>query len=656
MNLPTFDELGSIQALKENYVVEAKRAQGRSGDGAVPNSMWETYSAFANAKGGWLLLGVEETSDGLKPVGLGNPEKLRKQIWDILENPQKVSVNLLDEQDIRLVEESGVVCLVMRVPPATRENRPVYIGENPMKGTYIRRHEGDYRVEKDRVKRMLAEARNPGRDALILSGYSIDDLREESLKAFRNVFRSVSPDHPFLEGDDEELLRQVGGIKMNRTTGEKGISAAGLLMFGKLFAIRDHFDDFFLDFQQRDSPADDGPRWSDRVCTDGSGPQNVYDFFRTVTRRLTAEVKIPFQLQDGHRRIDETDVHSALREALVNTLIHADYDNSKAIRIIKFPSMFVFRNPGRLRVTKAQAFQGGISDCRNPNLQKMFQMIGAAEKAGSGVPKIVRAWKDQHWRQPNLVEDIDHELTELTLTTASLLDDEAVEALRHRFAPRFDSLDRDAKVILVTTFEEHSTTHERLMEVLDDIHSRDLTLKLDQLVNKGFLNRLGSGRGSYYELTGENGASADVAPPTLFDLHNSSHDSDPHSHDSDPSIHDSDPSIHDSDPSIHDSDEKPPFETATNPGEWSQLQQIAQPIAEMGRVPRERMEKILLQLCRDGFRTRKDLARLVNRTEGYLQQNYLTPLVDAGRLQPRHPERKTHPCQAYRTSNDTDAE
>ncbi|MFH1113444.1 MAG: ATP-binding protein [Pseudomonadota bacterium] len=74
----------------------------------------------------------------------------------------------------------------------------------------------------------------------------------------------------------------------------------------------------------------------------------------------------------------------------MNTLIHADYSGHLSILIVKCPDMFGFRNPGTMRVPIDIALQGGESDCRNRNLQKMFQLVGLGEQAGSGLPKIYR--------------------------------------------------------------------------------------------------------------------------------------------------------------------------------------------------------------------------------------------------------------------------
>lgn len=362
-----FEDLGSVAALRENYDVELKSAQGRDGSGAVPDSIWETYSAFANTKGGWLVLGVEEADSGLEILGISDFERVQKEIWDTLNDAEKISANILQNKDVRIVEEEGKNVVVVKVPAASRRQRPVYIGENPLRGTYLRNFEGDYQADESVVRRMLAEAEAEARDSETLPNYGLDDLDEESIEKYRNLFQSTKPQHSFLEGSTEELLRNLGGMKLNRERGSLELTVAGLLMFGNLVSIRDRFPHYNLDYQERSEG--DPSRWSDRVTTDGSWAGNLFQFFRRVLPKLTSDIKVPFRLNDDMRRVDETEVTEALREALVNTLIHADYEATTPIRVVKGENGFEFRNPGRLRVPKEQALAGGVSDCRNPSIQ-----------------------------------------------------------------------------------------------------------------------------------------------------------------------------------------------------------------------------------------------------------------------------------------------
>ncbi len=60
-------------------------------------------------------------------------------------------------------------------------------------------------------------------------------------------------------------------------------------------------------------------------------------------------------------------------------------------------------NPGFMLVSLSQYYEGGISECRNPSLQKMFGLIGKSDKAGSGVDKILKGWRSAKWRRPYII-------------------------------------------------------------------------------------------------------------------------------------------------------------------------------------------------------------------------------------------------------------
>ncbi|WP_199911726.1 putative DNA binding domain-containing protein [Dongshaea marina] len=173
-------------------------------------------------------------------------------------------------------------------------------------------------------------------------------------------------------------------------------------MFGNWEAITAAAPNYFVDFQERPE-AQAEHRWVDRVCPDGTWSGNLFDFYRRVYQKLTADLKVPFKLEGGQRKSD-TPVHVALREALVNTLVHADFSDRVSVLVVKRPDMFGFRNPGLMRIPLADVISGGVTDCRNRILHQMFLLIGLGERAGSGMPKIFSGWKSVNWRTPKLWE------------------------------------------------------------------------------------------------------------------------------------------------------------------------------------------------------------------------------------------------------------
>ena len=115
-------------------------------------------------------------------------------------------------------------------------------------------------------------------------------------------------------------------------------------------------------------------------------------------------------------------MHDAVREALVNCLVNADFYQGWNVVIEKYPDKIVMANPGTILTGKRQMLKGGISQPRNKGLFKMFNLIGLGEHAGSGVPDIFKAWKDAGLKRPIIEEKFgggEPDRTILTLPTVA---------------------------------------------------------------------------------------------------------------------------------------------------------------------------------------------------------------------------------------------
>ncbi len=103
-------------------------------------------------------------------------------------------------------------------------------------------------------------------------------------------------------------------------------------MFGKERVITEVLPHYFLDYREKFT---DEERWSNRVISSsGTWSGNLYDFYFMIINKLTSNLDVPFRMQ-GLIRQDDTRVHAALREALVNALVHADYNGRIGIIIEK---------------------------------------------------------------------------------------------------------------------------------------------------------------------------------------------------------------------------------------------------------------------------------------------------------------------------------
>ena len=117
----------------------------------------------------------------------------------------------------------------------------------------------------------------------------------------------------------------------------------------------------------------------------------------------------------GMTRLEFTPAHIAVREALVNALIHAQHNSMGNVVVDSWVDKIVISNPGSMLVSVSEFYEGQHSVCRNPLLQKMFVFIGVGEKAGSGADVIVKGWEDQEWTKPVLSEHIEPERVEMVM-------------------------------------------------------------------------------------------------------------------------------------------------------------------------------------------------------------------------------------------------
>lgn len=421
-----------IQELKQLiYQGEKVDIECKKADSSVPKSVYESYSAFANTNGGYIILGVEEDKTKKVPEerfilhGIENPDKQKEDFWNTI-NGSKVNVNILKDEDVFVVEENGTSFLVIHVPRADFNMRPVYIGENPYKGTYKRNNEGDYHATGHEVRGMIRDQSPEGNDNIIIEYYTMDDIDQETLRKYRQIFEIRNDGHVWNSLDDKTFLEKLGGYRKDRKTGVEGLTLAGMMMFGTGQAIREKFDNVFMDYRNESEITID-IRWNDRITYDGTWENNLFNFFTKVTPKLTEDLKKPFKLE-GIQRIDETPVHKAVREGLVNMIIHADYlMDAGVLKVIKKKDSFEFTNPGILKLPLEDIYRGGNSKSRNPHMQTMLRMVGFGDNAGSGFPTILNTWKNEGWIEPELIEDTNLNQVTLVMRMADRENENVIE-------------------------------------------------------------------------------------------------------------------------------------------------------------------------------------------------------------------------------------
>ena len=385
----------NIEKYKENNRLEAKAAAV-----GLPKSLWATYSAFANTNGGIILLGVtEDAQHQLHVEGVNDADALVIDFWNIINNQSKISINVLNDKDVIVREFDGKKIIIISVPRAQRYDKPIYLDGN-LFSSYKRNGEGDYRCTKEVIQAMLRDASPKTQDMLVLGNMNLDVFDKDTIKRYRIRMQGIRPGHVWEALEDVDFLYRIGAVGRD-ADGKLHPTAAGLLMFGYEYEIVREYPHYFLDYREK---LDDDTRWSDRfVSSSGDWSGNIYDFYFRVYNRIAQSVKVPFAL-DGISRIDDTELHKALREALANTLINADYYGNTGVVIERNITSITMTNAGTFRIDLDEAINGGISDPRNSGLIKMFSLINIGERAGSGLPMIFKAWTGTDFAMPDITE------------------------------------------------------------------------------------------------------------------------------------------------------------------------------------------------------------------------------------------------------------
>jgi ATP-dependent DNA helicase RecG len=375
------------------------------------------------------------------------------------------------------------------------------------------------------------------------------------------------------------------------------------------------------------------------------------DLYEGLFQKLTVDLKVPFQLQAG-QRIDDTPVHEALREALVNTLIHADFSGRVSVLVVKRPDMYGFRNPGLMRVPPELAVLGGHSDCRNRRLQKMFQLVGYGDHAGSGLPKIYHNWAGQHWRRPLLSELNDPEQTLMELRMVSLLPEHAVADLRAHLGAKFANLSPLEHLALVTAVTEGKINHGRLREIATE-HPSDITKMLTRLVKEDLLVSDGFGRGMVYfvpwqdrrAVTAFEDVEVSSLTPDLGALT--------------PDLGSLTPNLGSLTPELGGGEQVAGPQVISElaqltEAELAHLQQLAKPVNDAKRSAPELVQQTVLALCAGRYLGLRVLTELLNRRDRDgkdLRIRILNPLVKQGALLRAFPK-TNDPRQGYIANSD----
>lgn len=368
-------DLKNVEKYKENNRIEAKKALG-----GLPESIWETYSAFANTLGGVILLGVEEYRDkSFHVVDLPDPCGLIEKFKRSLNDKKKVSTNILSDRDITIENFEGKRFVAINIPKANRFDKPVFIDGNIASGTYRRGGEGDYRCKPDEIESMKRDAERISADSELCKELKITDLSAETLVKYREKVYLVRDASIFT--DEELLMRAFKGGKEAKFA----VNIASLLMFGKKASINKYFPFF--------SPV------LEKIVDDTTikyEAENLFELYLTAEKVIMKELSALCMKANEKRMVFE-----AISEAIANAMIHSDYKSSVSIGIECSEIGLKVTNAGSLRFPKESILGGGMTDRRN---EMIARLLAFASIGSGGVKGIYEVWRKKKWQPPQVIE------------------------------------------------------------------------------------------------------------------------------------------------------------------------------------------------------------------------------------------------------------
>ena len=372
----------------EEQVVEVKAAH----DGC-PEKLYDTISAFANQNsGGTMLFGLDEQQD-YKKVGVYDAQDLQKKVMEYGEQMTPVIRPLFTVH-----HEGGLTFVAAEIPPIDIVDRPCFkTAKGRLQGSFVRVGDADKRMTEYEVYSYEAFRKKYRDDIRPVDRARIDDLEKVALEEY--LLRRKK-ERPNLSSVPQNQLYELTGVMRD---GE--VTLAAVILFGI------YPQAFFpqLGIIATAVPGTEigvidsaGRRFSDTKRIEGTLTDMLNGGLAFVRKNM--KVATIINTKTGEREDIPQYPLDAVREALLNALVHRDYSihtEGMPIQLIMYSDRIEIRNPGGLygRITVDQL--GHVQpDTRNPVLATAMEVLDQTENRYSGIPRIRRAMQELSLPEP----------------------------------------------------------------------------------------------------------------------------------------------------------------------------------------------------------------------------------------------------------------
>ena len=431
----------------------------------------ETICAFSNKNGGLIFIGV---GDNCEIIGVD----CGKRTIENLANQIKQNTDPVIYPSIRIEKVHEKPVIVVDVEETLQ--KPVLAFGR----AFMRVGKSNQTLGYEKIKNLALGASKVYWDEKVCEYANLDDIDEKKVKWFldeRNKNRNVTKpkDMAF-----NELLLNIGAAKSSNADIKP--TNAGILFFGK------YPQRFFINSGLRIvkfKGIDVTQPVIDRIDCRGTLGEIVImteEFIRRNIRLLSKRVPSSFQREDKFEYpID------ALREALINALIHRNYDEPADVRVFLFDTHAEIINPGTFPIGVTP--KNPIHKPVNPILCSLMYDLGFIEKYGSGIKLMSRLCKE--WGNKEPYYDL-HPLETKIIFESQINETTYIEA-----ADISDSLNERQKKALYFAQKKGLITRKEYMDI-NSVSNKTAYNELKDMAENGFFTIMGKGRGVKYVIKG----------------------------------------------------------------------------------------------------------------------------------------------------------
>ena len=632
--------LEQLQLLDEHDRIEAKRGS------ACGESMMETVCAFANEpgmNGGFLLLGVEANDPAVngqryRICGVSDPDR----VINDLSSKCREQFN----QPVRIHAKSeavdGKVVIAVRVEEALPADKPIYFTKKPLpKSAWRRGPNGDYKCNERDLAELYRQKDQAAYDMAEVAGATLDDIDPDALNDYRKARAAVNPAAEELQYGDADLLKAL-----NCAVVKNGVlipTVAGIVLFGSRPSLRRLFPMLRLDYIRVE-----GKEWVEDPENRFSTIDMRDSLVRLATRSVAAildDLPKSFRLPNGalQNQGEYLIPSKVIREAVVNALMHRNYQKAEPIQIIRYANRLELRNPG-YSIKDVEEFGTPGSKPRNQAIAAVLHEINLAETKGSGIRTMRTLMEQAGLAVPIFESDRYRDTFAATYLFHHFLSEEDVNWLA---GFKEYALVADEMHALIFVRETGRITNADYRE-LCRVDTLQASYHLTRLRDAGLLEQVAKGPLTYYVCSAALLNPQAVAKSEM------------------PSLFSELPTLSSELPvlsmELSEQSSQFPVQSSQFPVQSSQLTDLAAKFPQIAHClleqiyelrershDREQVLQMILQLCREQSYSARELAEILKRKTKYLVQSYLRPLLKDGQLQYKFPAEPNHPQQAYCT-------